>query len=132
MPNARSSPLPLSLTHRPPLSLSLSLSLSRLRLDFYFPHRSKAQKFVDFLRSVVPTRSKSSKQLVSADLQNMTYNYKHTFAVEIMPICKGDLVCLPTKLANQWVSSLLLFSSSFPLVRFTTRVTPSATVLIPI
>lgn len=25
------------------------------------------------------------------------YNYKYSFSVEIVPICREDLVCLPTK-----------------------------------
>ena len=79
---------------------TLSIKSERDGLDFFFKNRSHAVKFVDFLRSVVPVRSKTSKQLVSADLQNMTYNYKHTFCTEIVPLCKDDLVCLPTKLAN--------------------------------
>ena len=27
-------------------------------------------------------------------------NYKHTFAVEMVPVCKDDLCVLPPKLAN--------------------------------
>eukprot|EP00947_MAST-08B_sp_MAST-8B-sp1_P001961 g1961.t1 len=69
-------------------------------LDFFFAERSYALKFVDFLNSVVPCRTKTSKQLVSADLKSNLFNYKFTFSTEIVPICKDDLVCLPDKVAR--------------------------------
>lgn len=43
---------------------------------------------------------KTSEQLISLDVQNSSTNYKSTFSVEIIPICKDDLVCLPKKLAQ--------------------------------
>jgi nonsense-mediated mRNA decay protein 3 len=45
-------------------------------------------------------RSKTSEQLISLDVQNSTTNYKTTYSVEIIPVCKDDLVCLPIKLAR--------------------------------
>ncbi len=66
-------------------------------LDFFYGNRSHALKMVDFLGSVVAIRSRSDKQLVSADHNNNTFNYKYTFMVEIVPVCKEDLVCLPHK-----------------------------------
>ena len=45
-------------------------------------------------------RYKTAEELVSHDIHNNTYNYKHSFAVEIVPICKDNIVCLPTKLAQ--------------------------------
>jgi nonsense-mediated mRNA decay protein 3 len=69
-------------------------------IDFYFAKRSHAIKFVDFLNSVVPIRYRHDKQLVSHNEQNATYNYKYTFSVEIVPICKDDLICLPAKVSG--------------------------------
>eukprot|EP00204_Picochlorum_oklahomense_P001058 CAMPEP_0118800054 /NCGR_PEP_ID=MMETSP1161-20130426/2076_1 /TAXON_ID=249345 /ORGANISM="Picochlorum oklahomensis, Strain CCMP2329" /LENGTH=525 /DNA_ID=CAMNT_0006727833 /DNA_START=183 /DNA_END=1760 /DNA_ORIENTATION=- len=69
-------------------------------VDFYFSNRAHANKFVDFLQSVVPIRHRSDKQLVSHDVHTSNYNYKYTFSVEIAPICKDDLVCLPPKAAT--------------------------------
>jgi nonsense-mediated mRNA decay protein 3 len=66
-------------------------------LDFFYGNRSHALKMLDFLGSVVAIRSRADKQLVSADHSSNLYNYKHTFAVEIAPVCKEDLVCLPHK-----------------------------------
>ncbi|KAJ7446898.1 NMD3 family-domain-containing protein [Mycena galericulata] len=63
--------------------------------------RSHAIKMVEFLSSVVPVRSKSSEQLLSSDTHTNTANYKFTYSVEITPICKDDLVCIPPKQARQ-------------------------------
>lgn len=65
-------------------------------------------------------RYKTSQELISHDTHNNTYQYKHTFSVEIVPVCKvsalsaeagvrvndivfpfqNDIVCLPLKLAR--------------------------------
>ncbi|KAJ1888943.1 ribosome-binding protein [Kickxella alabastrina] len=49
---------------------------------------------------MVPTRYKTSEQLISSDIHCGTSNYKFTYAVEIIPICKDDLVAMPKKTAN--------------------------------
>ncbi|KAL3846061.1 hypothetical protein ACJIZ3_003464 [Penstemon smallii] len=67
-------------------------------IDFFFNNRSHAVKFVDFVGNVAPIKSRSDKQLVSHDRKSNIYNYKHTFSVEISPICREDLICLPPKL----------------------------------
>nr|ABV28352.1 nonsense-mediated mRNA decary protein 3 [Taiwania cryptomerioides] len=69
-------------------------------VDFYFANRSHGSKFVNFLGSVVPTLNRNDKQLVSQDIKNSTYNYKYTFSVQICPICKEDLICLPPKVSS--------------------------------
>lgn len=69
-------------------------------IDFAYAQRSHAIKMVDFLKAVVPIQSKQSEQLISTDIHSGTSNYKFTFSVEIAPICKDDLVCLPPKLAR--------------------------------
>ena len=69
-------------------------------LDFYFDKRDDAKKLVDFLQAMVPCRYQTAQQLISHDTHNNTYNYKHTFAVEIVPICKDDIVCLPLQTAR--------------------------------
>ncbi|KAJ3728095.1 NMD3 family-domain-containing protein [Lentinula guzmanii] len=70
-------------------------------LDFFYSQRSHAIKAVEFLTSVVPVRSKASEQLLSSDTHSNTANFKYTYSVEIMPICKDDLVCIPPKQARQ-------------------------------
>ncbi|KAJ2256437.1 ribosome-binding protein [Coemansia sp. RSA 455] len=69
-------------------------------IDFHFAQRSHAIKMVEFLASMVPTRSKSSEQLISSDTHTSTSNYKFTYAVELIPVCKDDLVSMPKKTAN--------------------------------
>lgn len=70
-------------------------------IDFFFSARNQAEKFVDFLNSVVPVKTKKSQELISQDIHTSTKSYKFTFSVELVPICKDDLVALPIKLARQ-------------------------------
>ena len=70
-------------------------------LDFFFAHRNHAEKFVDFLNSVAPVKKKVSQELISMDIHTSAKSYKFCFSVELVPICKDDLVALPTKLAKQ-------------------------------
>ncbi|XP_031572749.1 60S ribosomal export protein NMD3-like [Actinia tenebrosa] len=69
-------------------------------VDFYFASKQDARKFVEFLQSVIPCRYKTSEKLISHDIHNNTYNYKYTFSVEIVPMCRAEVVCLPLKLAR--------------------------------
>jgi len=73
-------------------------------IDFYFGNKQFAQRFVEFLKSVVPIRWQFSQTLISHDIQNNTFNYKSTYSVEIVPVCKDDVVCLPKKLAQSFGS----------------------------
>ncbi|KAF2139280.1 uncharacterized protein K452DRAFT_254544 [Aplosporella prunicola CBS 121167] len=70
-------------------------------IDFFFAARNSAEKFVDFLKSVVPVNSKKSQELISMDVHTSVKSYKFSFSVEIVPICKDDLVVLPIKMAKQ-------------------------------
>jgi len=81
-------------------------------IDFFFSARNQAEKFVDFLNSVVPVRVKHSQELISMDKHTSKKSYKFTFSVELIPICKDDLVALPIKLAKQIgnISPLVLCS----------------------
>ncbi|XP_015512894.1 60S ribosomal export protein NMD3 [Neodiprion lecontei] len=69
-------------------------------LDFYYANESAARKMIDFLGAVLPCRSHHSKKLISHDIHSNVYNYKFTFSVEIVPISKDSLVCLPKKLTH--------------------------------
>jgi nonsense-mediated mRNA decay protein 3 len=70
-------------------------------IDFYFGQRNHAEKFVDFLHSVSPVNARKSQELISMDTHTSVKSYKFTYSVEIVPICKDDLVALPLKLARQ-------------------------------
>lgn len=70
-------------------------------IDFFFAQRNSAEKFVDFLHSATPVKTKKSHELISMDVHTSDKSYKFTFACELVPICKDDLVALPIKLAKQ-------------------------------
>lgn len=57
-------------------------------VDFFFSNRAHATKFIDFLQAVVPIKFRHDKSLVSHNIHTASYNYKYTFSVEIVPICK--------------------------------------------
>ena len=46
-------------------------------------------------------RFHEAQELVSQDSKSNVFNYKHTYCVEIVPICKDSVVCLSAKLAHQ-------------------------------
>merc|ERR1712141_594234 len=69
-------------------------------LDFYFGAESGARKLVEFFQSVIPIRYQHAKKLISHDMSSNIYNYKYTLSVEVVPICKDNVVCLPAKLAH--------------------------------
>lgn len=69
-------------------------------IDFFFAARNQAEKFVDFLKSVVPINMKKSQELISEDSHTAKKSYKFAFSVEIVPVCKDDLVCLPIPMAK--------------------------------
>lgn len=69
-------------------------------MDFFFAERNQAARFCEFLSSVVPVTVKTSKKLIGADVKSNTYNYKYNYMVEIVPICKDDLVIMPRSLAR--------------------------------
>uniref|UniRef100_A0A0G4H9Y5 60S ribosomal export protein NMD3 n=1 Tax=Chromera velia CCMP2878 TaxID=1169474 RepID=A0A0G4H9Y5_9ALVE len=68
-------------------------------VDFQFANKSHAQKFADFVASFFPTKSKTSKQLISHDSKSNTYFHKYTIYQEVCPVCKDDLVYIPPKVA---------------------------------
>ncbi|KAF9648445.1 NMD3-domain-containing protein [Thelephora ganbajun] len=79
---------------------TISVKEVRDGLDFFYSQKSHAVKMTEFLTGSVPVRSKASEQLLSADTHSNTANFKYTFSVEIAPICKDDLVCIPPKQAR--------------------------------
>ena len=70
-------------------------------VDFYFGSRTHAKRLVEFLSARTPLRVKTSERLISADIQNATANFKHSFSTEIAPICRDDVVCLHPGLAKK-------------------------------
>ncbi|KAF2010026.1 nonsense-mediated mRNA decay protein [Aaosphaeria arxii CBS 175.79] len=70
-------------------------------IDFYFAQRNQADAFVDFLKAVVPVNVKKSQELISMDVHTSTKSYKFSYSVELVPICKDDLVALPIPMAKK-------------------------------
>ncbi|KAK0425748.1 hypothetical protein QR680_009359 [Steinernema hermaphroditum] len=71
-------------------------------IDFFYAKIQDARKLVDFLMTVLPCRYHYAQELVTHDTKNNTYDYKHTFCVEIVPICRDNVICLPKKLAQSF------------------------------
>jgi len=78
----------------------LSIETFQDGMDFYFPDKGKASRFISFLENAVPTKMKTSKKLIGTDDKSNVSNYKYTSYVEICPLCKDDLLYLPTRMAR--------------------------------
>jgi len=78
----------------------LSIETFRDGMDFYFPDKGKANRFISFLENVVPIKVKCSKKLIGTYDKSNISNFKYTNFVDICPLCKDDLLYLPAKLAR--------------------------------
>lgn len=78
----------------------LNIETFRDGMDFYFPDKGKASRFIAFLENVCPVKIKTSKKLISTDDKNNLTNFKYTNYVEICPLCKDDLLLLPPRTAR--------------------------------
>jgi nonsense-mediated mRNA decay protein 3 len=89
-------------------------------VDFYFASKTDAAKFVSFLDSTVPMKSKQAEKLMSADVKSNESTYNYTFSVELAPICKDDLVLLPKTTAQHQgnINRLVLCTSVASTMRF--------------
>jgi len=79
---------------------SLNIETFRDGMDFYFPDKGKAARFITFLENVVPIKVKTSKKLIGTDDKSNISNFKHTNLVEICTLCKDDLLYLPPRTAR--------------------------------
>ncbi|KJH42563.1 NMD3 family protein [Dictyocaulus viviparus] len=70
-------------------------------IDFFFAKLQDARKFIDFLIAVLPCKYQYAQELVSHDTKNNTYDYKHTFCVEVVHICRDNVVCMPKRVAQR-------------------------------
>lgn len=89
-------------------------------VDFFFSTKSHAKKLLDFLQACSPGRLKTSERLISADIHTSTYNYKFTMSLELVPICKGDVVCLHPAIARKYghISQICVCDHVGSLLRF--------------
>jgi len=80
---------------------TLNVKTFRDGMDFYFPDKGKAARFITFLENVVPVKVKTSKKLIGTDDKSNVSNFKYTSLVEICTLCKDDLLYLPSKTARK-------------------------------
>ncbi|GAB2212730.1 hypothetical protein Droror1_Dr00020711 [Drosera rotundifolia] len=66
-------------------------------IDFFFSNRSHGVKFIEVVGKVTPIKYSNDKKQLSHDGKSNIYNNQYTFTVDICPICREDLVCLPPK-----------------------------------
>lgn len=76
---------------------SIGIKTAPNGLDFFYHLDSHARKMVDFMASVLPSKCTTAKKLISHDIHSNTYNYKFTYAIDVVPVSKGSLVCLNKK-----------------------------------
>ncbi|XP_045464171.1 60S ribosomal export protein NMD3 [Harmonia axyridis] len=69
--------------------------------DFFFSTEAHARKFLDFVKTVLPVKYSHSKKLISHDIHSNLYNYKFTYLIEIVPVARDNVVCLPKKMKSQ-------------------------------
>ncbi|KAK3389828.1 NMD3 family-domain-containing protein [Podospora didyma] len=79
---------------------TINIKEERDGIDFFFAQKNQAEAFINFLKSVVPVNVRDSRHLISSDTQTGNKSYKYTYSVEIIPVCRDDLVALPMKLAK--------------------------------
>lgn len=69
-------------------------------IDFFFAKQQDSRKLIEFVQTVLPVKYSYAQQLISQDIKNNTYDYKHVYCVDVCPITKDSLICLPKKLAQ--------------------------------
>ncbi|KAK6116098.1 hypothetical protein DH2020_008367 [Rehmannia glutinosa] len=68
-------------------------------IDFFFKNHNHGDKFVDFLGKVALINVDKGKRLISHDTKSNKHVFKYSLSVEISPICREDLICLPPEVA---------------------------------
>ena len=73
-------------------------------IDFFFVEGKaggKGKALVEFIQSKIPVSHTQSKKLVSHNVNNDTYNCRSTISVDVVPICRDNIVVLPRHAAHQ-------------------------------
>lgn len=76
----------------------IGVESSKQGMDFFFKQRNQAEKVVNFISTHFPTKSKLSKRHISTDARTSKPRYELTYAVDLVPLGRGDLVLMPVNL----------------------------------
>ena len=83
---------------------STSIAEMRDGIDFFHGERNHSEKLLSFLQTVAPLRYKTSRQMITQDTHTGVCRNKYTYSIEVAPVCKDDLVCLPAETARTLAS----------------------------
>ena len=64
-------------------------------LDFQFFEKSQADKFISFLKNILPLDIKTSNSVKGQDLKSMIYDTRFSYSLKIPSISRQDLILLP-------------------------------------
>lgn len=99
---------------------TVSIRESKDGLDFFYSSPNHALNMISFFTSVAPIKYKRAEELISTDTHTSVKNYKFSYSVELVPICRDDLVVIPTGIANSLhnISQVVLCSKVSNTVQF--------------
>ncbi|RYP16521.1 hypothetical protein DL765_005082 [Monosporascus sp. GIB2] len=93
---------------------NVSRAFGRVLTYSSFSARNQAEKFVDFLKSVVPVNVKKSQELISQDVHTSKKSYKFTFSVELFYVTGTSVNLLdPNTLQTGDISSPIYWRAPF-------------------
>ena len=90
------------------LAAGAGVRRTREGLDFTFTSTRAAQTFVGHLKALAACRVTTSETVVAANAKQGTSNVRHSWLVEVVPLCREDLVVLPAPLASRLPHRLAL------------------------
>lgn len=61
----------------------------------FFKSKTLAQRVVGFINTLFPTTSKTSKKLIGKDNRSNIHRNEYVVSMEVVPLCRYDLVCTP-------------------------------------
>ncbi|OIR58299.1 MAG: 60S ribosomal export protein NMD3 [Amphiamblys sp. WSBS2006] len=82
--------------------------MRRNGMDFYFSDKNAANRFVAFIECTLPVKKGRTEKLVSEDTHTGERFSKASYVLDIPPISKEDLICLPKSIAHQLGTSRFL------------------------
>lgn len=71
-------------------------------IDFYYLNKVPALKMVEFIKKSTMVRLKVSEQLITEDKKSNKSKYKFTYCIEIVPICRDDILKVSERIAMKY------------------------------